>query len=78
MPGSAFGTNSIDIGLIASFIGAAGCADGQYATVRPARDSARQPMGELIGMLKHKGKPVPVDAMNGGEIAARLARKSRL
>lgn len=52
--------------------------DGQFATVRPARDIARQPMEKLIGILKHKGKPVPVEAMNGGEIAARLAREGKL
>jgi AbrB family looped-hinge helix DNA binding protein len=52
--------------------------DGQFATVRPTRNIAPQPKGKLIGMLKHKGKPVPVEAMNGSHIATRLAREGKL
>lgn len=53
-------------------------ADGNAATLRPARASAKKPVSRLFGVLKHSGAPVRVEEMSGSEAARRLAERGKL
>jgi antitoxin component of MazEF toxin-antitoxin module len=52
--------------------------DGCSIMIQPAANTLKKPVSVLLGRVKHHGKPVSIEEMQGGAVAQAMAKVGSL